>query len=396
MPARTQPLEERADFAMKDDTKLVTGGRHPHDHFGAVNTPVYRASTILHPTLDDLENEKQPYTYGRKATPTTASFEEAICTLEGGARTLLTPSGLSAVTCAILSTCNAGDHLLMTDGCYAPVRLFCDRVLKRFGIETTYYVPLVGAGIAAQLRPNTKVIFAESPSSLTFEVQDVPAFAQIARSRNLTLILDNTWATPLYFKGLSHGVDISVIAATKYVSGHSDANIGTVTVQQTHRDQVVETHARLGLTASGDEVYLAHRGLRTMAVRMERQGRTGLKLAQFLKSRSEIRRVLHPALEDDPGHALWRRDFTGTAGVFGVELKPCSQTALAKMFDGLELFGMGYSWGGYESLIVPSNPRRSARKFETEGPLLRISTGLEDPDDLIADLTAGLKRLASV
>jgi cystathionine beta-lyase len=381
---------------MKDDTKLVTGGRHPEDHFGAVNTPVYRASTILHPTLDILENEKQPYTYGRKATPTTASFEEAICTLEGGARTVLTPSGLSAVTNAILSFCGAGDHLLMTDGCYAPVRLFCERTLSRFGVETTFYDPLLGSGIAGLVRPNTKVVFAESPSSLTFEVQDVPVLAEVCRARKLTLILDNTWATPLYFKGLKLGVDVSVIAATKYIAGHSDANIGTVTAVESHRAHLVETHARLGLTASGDEIYLAQRGLRTMAVRMERQGQSGLKLAQFLKSRPEVRRVLHPALEDDPGHAVWRRDFTGTSGLFGVELKPVSKQALAKMLDGFELFGMGYSWGGYESLIVTSNPRRSVRKFETDGILLRLSTGLEDADDLISDLTAGFKRLASV
>jgi cystathionine beta-lyase len=380
---------------MKDETKLVTGGRHPHDHFGAVNTPVYRTSTILHPTLDILENGTQPYTYGRKATPTTASFEEAICLLEGGARTVLTPSGLSAVTTAILACCGAGDHVLITDGCYAPTRLFCERVLKRFGVEVTFYDPVIGAGIAELIRPNTKLVFAESPSSLTFEVQDTPAIAEICHPRKITLIVDNTWATPLYFKGLEKGADISAIAATKYIAGHSDTNIGTITAKESHRVRLVETHGRLGLTASPDDVYLAQRGLRTLAVRMERQWQSGLKLARWLKARAEVLRVLHPALEDDPGHKLWKRDFTGSSGLFGVELKVASPTALAKMFDGFELFGLGYSWGGYESLIVTSNLHRSASKFTTTGTLLRISTGLENPDDLISDLDNGFKRLAS-
>lgn len=379
---------------MKDETKLVTAGRHPENHFGAVNTPVFRTTTILHPTLDVLENQKQPYTYGRTATATTAGLAEAICELEGGAQTYLTPSGLSAVTTAILSYCGAGDHILMTDGSYAPSRIFCAKTLKRFGVETTFYDPLVSSSeIEALLRPNTKLVFLESPSSLTFEVQDLPAISSVCRPRGVVVIADNTWATPLYFKPLAKGADVSVIAATKYIGGHSDVSLGTITANEAHAAALRDTHARLGMCASPDDAYLAQRGLRTMAVRMQRQCQTGLALADWLAQQPQVARIFHPAREGDPGHGIWKRDFTGAAGLFGVELRPCSSEALAAMFDGFKLFGMGFSWGGYESLIVTSHPQRTASKFKANGPVLRISAGLENAEDLIRDLAEGLKRL---
>ena len=363
------------------------------EHFGAVNTPVYRASTILYPSLAALEANKQPYTYGRRGTPSSRSFEEAITALEGGARTVTVPSGLNAISLAILSVCNAGDHLLMVDSAYHPTRHFCDKTLKRFGVETSYYDPLIGAGIAELFRPNTKAVFCESPGSLTFEVQDIPAIAHVAHARGASMLMDNTWATPLFFNALAHGVDLSIQAATKYVGGHADVMIGYVTANESHKARLSETHGNMGLYASGDDCFLALRGLRTMAVRLARHQETGLKLARWLKARPEVARVLHPALEDDPGHTIWKRDFKGASGLFGVELKSVSQDALAALIDGLKLFGIGYSWGGYESLIVPAKIHRTAQPFHANGPVIRIHAGLEDVDDLIQDLDAGFARM---
>jgi cysteine-S-conjugate beta-lyase len=377
----------------RKETKLVGAGRKPAEQFGAVNTPVYRASTILFPDARTMLSEGQPYIYGRRATPTTRALEEAVCALEGGARTVLTPSGLSACTLAILAACGAGDHLLLTDSCYGPTRHFCEREAKRFGIETAFFEPLIGAGITQEFRPNTKAIFVESPGSHTFEVQDVPAIAAEAKKRGIAVILDNTWATPLYFDALGHGVDLSVQAGTKYLGGHADVNLGTVTANAVHKDRLVETHGSLGLTSNGDESFLALRGLRTLAVRLKRHQETALELATWLARRPEVARVLYPALPDDPGHALWRRDFTGATGLFGVVLKPASQAAIAAMLDGMKLFSLGYSWGGFESLIVPSRFHRTY-KNAAEGPIIRIHAGLEDADDLKADLAAGLERLA--
>lgn len=380
---------------MKDETLLITSGRPGPAHFGAVSTPVYRTSTILHETLAALEGASQPFTYGRRATPSTRALEEAIAALEGGARTVLVPSGLAACTLAILSVCGAGQHLLVSDGVYGPTRAFCQTVLKRYGVETTFYDPLIGAGIAGQFRPETAALFIETPSSLTFEMPDVPALVAAARAHGITTLLDNTWATPLLFKPLAAGVDLAILAATKYIAGHSDVNIGAVTAAPGHEKALVETHGRLGLTVSGDDAFLALRGLRTLALRLARQGETGLALACWLETRPEVARVLHPALPGDPGHAVWRRDFSGTAGLFGIALAPVGKPALARFMDGLELFGMGYSWGGFESLIVPANPVRTASTFAADGPLLRISAGLEAPEDLIADLSAGLARLTA-
>jgi len=378
----------------RKETKLVGAGRKPEEQFGAVNTPVYRASTILFPDTKTMLSEGQPYIYGRRATPTTRALEEAVCEIEGGARTVLTPSGLSACTLAILAACGAGDHLLVTDACYGPTRHFCDKLAVRFGIETTYFEPLIGGRIADEFKANTKAVFLESPGSHTFEVQDVPAIAAKTRERGIAVILDNTWATPLYFGALNHGVDLSLQAGTKYLGGHADVNLGLVTANSAYKDRLAATHGSLGLTSNGDEAFLALRGLRTLAVRLKRHQETALELATWLATRPEVSRVLYPALPGDPGHALWRRDFTGATGLFGVVLKPASQEAIAAMLDGLKLFSLGYSWGGFESLAIPSRFHRMHKGFAPEGPVIRIHAGLEDAGDLKADLAAGLERLA--
>jgi cystathionine beta-lyase len=381
------------DEDLKKETVATHAGRMSAAHFGVVNTPIYRASTILYRDLASLEAADAPYIYGRRGTPSSQSFEEAVTALEGGTRSFVCPSGLGAIAFALLSVCNAGDHLLMVDSCYGPTRLFCDRTLKRYGIETTYYDPLIGASIENLFKPNTRAVFCESPGSLTFEVQDIPAIAAVAHAKGATVLLDNTWATPLFFDAFAHGVDLSVQAATKYVGGHADVMIGYVTANEAWKARLAHAHADLGLYASGDDCFLALRGLRTMAVRLARHQQTALILARWLQTRPDVARVLHPALESDPGHALWKRDFNGASGLFGVVLKPVAPEAFATFMNSLKLFGMGYSWGGYESLIVPAKIQRTARPFEAEGPVVRIHAGLEDAGDLIADLEQGLANL---
>lgn len=377
----------------KPETTAVHGGRMTREHFGAVNTPLYRVSTILMPDLATLESGKAPYVYGRRGTPTSKSLEDVVTALEGGVETVLVPSGLAAITLALLSVCSAGDHLLMTDSCYQPTRIFCDRMLKRFGVETTYYEPTIGAGIAELMRPHTKAVFCESPGSLTFEMQDIAAIAAAAHAKDASVLMDNTWATPLHFQPLAHGVDLSIQSVTKYIGGHADMMMGYVTANESHRARLHHTHGDMGLFSSADDIFLALRGLRTLPTRLPRHRETGLKLARWVRAQPEVERVLHPALEGDPGHALWKRDFTGACGLFGVVLKPLPQGALAALMDGLELFGMGWSWGGFESLIVPAHITRTAKAFPASGPVIRIHAGLEDPDDLIADLEAGFARM---
>lgn len=375
----------------KPETLAVSAGRMSDEHFGVVNTPVYRASTILYPDLATLKANRQPYSYGRRGTPTTRSFEEAICAMEGAARTVTVPSGLNANALAILSVCGTGDHLLMVDSAYEPTKTFCETTLKRMGVETSYYAPT--DDIAPLLKPNTKAVFCESPGSLTFEVQDIPAIVKAAHANGASVLMDNTWATPVFFQPLAHGVDLSIQAATKYVGGHADVMLGYVAANDSHAARLHETHGNLGLYASGDDCFLGLRGLRTLPVRLARHQETGLTLARWLADRPEVARVLHPGLESDPGHALWKRDFSGACGLFGLVLKPASDAAVAAFVDGLQHFGIGYSWGGFESLIVPAHIRRSARAFAAEGPVLRIHAGLEDAGDLIADLEKGLNRL---
>jgi cysteine-S-conjugate beta-lyase len=379
----------------RKETKVVEVGRQPALHAGAVNTPVYRMSTVLFPDVETMLDGSQAYTYGRRGTPTTRALEEAFCTLEGGARTVLTPSGLSACTLAILAVCGAGDHLLVTDSVYGPTRVFCERVAKRYGITTTFFSPTAGAKLKEQFRPETRAVFLESPGSITFEVQDVPAIAAAAHEKGIAVILDNTWATPLHFDAIGHGVDLSVQAATKYVCGHADVLLGAVTANAAHKDRLVQTHGDLGLSVSGDDAFLTLRGLRTLAVRLKRHQESATELAIWLKGRPKVARVLYPPLHEDPGHALWKRDFTGACGLFSIVLRDVAEEAVAAMLNGMKVFRLGYSWGGFESLALPARYHRTFPK-ELEGPLIRFHIGLENVDDLKADLAAGFERMRQV
>ena len=384
------------------ETQLTTLGRHPERHRGMVNPPIYRASTVLFPTLDAYEAaERSRYvysTYGRYGTETTESLEEALAALDGVDKAIVTSCGLAAITMALLTFLSAGDHLLMTDSVYGPARKFCNDELKRFGIDITYYDPTVGAGIEALIRPNTKVVYLESPGSLTFEIQDVPAIAEIAHKHGCIVILDNTWATPFYFKPFEHGVDVAVYSATKYINGHSDLVMGYVTTTAKYYPELLRGYHNLGSNPGSDNCYLALRGLRTMAVRLRQHQESANILAKWLSARPEVIQVLHPSLEEHPQHDLWKRDFTGCTGLFSVLLKPYSREALAHMVDHMELFGMGYSWGGYESLLIPITPGRvrTAKPWTHDGIVLRVNVGLEHPDDLIAELDAALNRLHTV
>ena len=388
---------------MKQDTKIVTAGRDPGGNYGIVNPPVYHASTVLHPTVADLEaTQRQARApshrgvfYGRHGTPTTFSLEDAVLALEGGYGCAVYPSGLAAITGALMAFIESGSHLLVVDTVYFPSRRFCDTILKRFGVETTYYDPLIGSGISDLVQPNTKAIFVESPGSLTFEVQDVPAIAEIAHAHGAIVIMDNTWGTPLYFKPFEKGVDVSVQAATKYIVGHSDAMLGTAVANEEHWPALKTCAAAVGFCAGPDDIYLAQRGVRTISVRLERHASNALALAEWLDQQPEIARVLYPPLPSDPGYELWKRDFSGACGLFGVVLKDVPKEAVVAMLDGLELFGMGASWGGYESLILPTYPERfrTATTWAPEGPTLRIHAGLEDISDLIDDFDRGLQRL---
>jgi cystathionine beta-lyase len=391
-----------SESPFKDETLLAHAGNKPQDNFGIVNPPVYHASTILYPTLAALEDwRKDLYgrvAYGRLGTPTTFALEEAVAAVEGADKAIALPSGLAAIAGALLSFLKAGDHLLMVDTVYGPARTLCDTTLAGLGIATTYYDPLIGAGIAALIRPETRVIYMESPGSLTFEVQDVPAIVAAAAAKpGCVTMMDNSWATPLLCKPMALGVDISIHAATKYIVGHADAMLGLVLCRSHHYVRLKSTIHGLGYCAAPDDCYLALRGFRTLGVRLARHGETSLALARWLETRPEVARVLHPGLGTDPGHGLWRRDFTGCCGLFGFMLKPCPPAGLAAMLDGMKLFGMGYSWGGYESLLIPVKPAtlRSAVPWHGEGPLMRLHAGLEDPGDLLADLEAGFARLGA-
>ncbi len=386
----------------KTETLLAHLGRAPHTSFGAVNPPVYHASTILFDSLNAYETKDRTQTqgtrsYGRVGTPTSFALEEAIAELEGGYRSFLLCSGLAALNVAILSLVASGGHALICDAVYAPTRKFCDGLLARLGIEVQYYDPLIGADISRLFKPNTRVVHLESPGSLTFDVQDVPAIAAAAKAAGVATVMDNTWATFLNFKPLDYGIDVSVQAGTKYLVGHSDAMFGVVTCTEEIEPELRQTTRQLGQCAGPDDVYLALRGLRTLAVRLPRHQETALALCRWLAGRPEVDRVLYPALPGDPGHEIWRRDFAGASGLFGFVLaRPYSEAALGAMMDGLELFGMGSSWGGFESLIILTHPERNrtASSWAAPGPSLRIHAGLEDPDDLIADLAAGFERLA--
>jgi cystathionine beta-lyase len=380
-------------------TRLTTAGRDPFAHHGYVNTPVYRASTLLYPTAEDYLAHRGRYQYGRRGTPTSEALQTALADIEGPqcAGVALLPSGLAAVSAALLSVLRAGDHVLVTDSAYGPTRNFCDSILSRYGIATTYYDPRIGSGIAALMKPNTRAVFVESPGSLSFEVQDVPSIAAAAHARGAMVLMDNTWASPIYFRPLEMGVDLSIQSGTKYIGGHSDVMLGTVAANKTAWPRLAETVYASGLCLGPDDMFLGLRGLRTMGVRLAQHYASGMKVARWLETRPQVLRVVHPALEGHPDHALWKRDFTGACGLFSVVLKPAPVAAVHAFLDALTLFGIGASWGGYESLAIPFDcaPVRTATPWAPGGPTVRFHIGLEDVADLIADLERGFEAFAA-
>lgn len=387
-------------MTMRDDTLLTHLGRDPANHAGTVNTPVYRSSTFIWPdtsTLGDhLANADDPHyrghIYGRNGNPTTAAFEDAVAQLEGGFRGLIMPSGLAAIVGAVLAVARAGDHILVTDNCYWHARQVFDQILPRYGIQATYFAPMLGADIAGLIQPNTRLVYAEAPGSSTFEVQDIPALARVAHAHGALLMLDNTWATPLFFKAFEHGVDISIHAATKYLVGHSDAMLGVIVTTEPLYASVRETVRQLGYIASADDAYLGLRGLRTLGVRLRQHERSALLVAQWLQQHPHVAQVLHPALPGATGHDVFKRDFLGSTGLFGVVLKPVPEALIKTFLDSLHLFAMGASWGGFESLIRTQQRHPSAQI--APGVLLRLHVGLEAVEDLIADLQQGLEHLS--
>jgi cystathionine beta-lyase len=384
---------------MKKDTLLTHVGRDPSRHDGMVNTPVFRTSTVIHPNLASYEKrapEGEPVVrYGRYGTPTTFAFEEAVAAMEGGHRAVAVPSGLAAIAAALSAFVKSGDHLLVTDSAYAPTRNFCERRLRPNGVEVEYYDPLIGAGIAARMKPNTRVVFCEAPGSLTFEMQDIPAIAKAAHERGAVVLADTTWGTPYFFRSFERGVDVSIHAATKYINGHSDVMIGVVVTNEPCWLPVRRAVSDFGFSVSPDDCYLALRGFRTIGARMKQQMASALTVARWLAQRPHVKRVIYPALESDPGHAIWKRDFDGAASLFACVLEPVGERAVAAFVDALELFGIGSSWGGYESLVsvVHADACRTATRWNPGGPALRLHIGLEDPDDLIADLERGFAAL---
>jgi cystathionine beta-lyase len=389
--------------SLKPGTRLVTAGRHGKTSRGIVNPPVWRASTILFDSVAELRAAvRKPddgLYYGRRGTPTQWSLADALTELEqGAAGTILYPSGVAAISAVLLALLDPGDELLMVDTAYEPTRGICNGLLKRFGIETRYYDPTIGAGIADLIGERTKLIFLESPGSLTFEVQDVPAIVAAAKARGVLTAIDNTWATPLFFPAIANGVDVSILACTKYIVGHSDVMMGSATAVPGLYEKLRKASYSLGHCVSPDDAYLAARGLRTLQLRLRQHEEGALAVARWLAEQPQVARVLHPALPDCPGHDLWKRDFAGASGLFAIVLNGGDDAARAALIDGLELFGIGFSWGGYESLALPVDPAgiRSATRWQAEGPVIRFHIGIEDPVDLIADLAAGLARFESV
>lgn len=384
---------------MKDKTKLIHAGRAPFENHGVVNPPVYHASTILYETKEDMDNYRtKATTYGRHGTPGIQAFADAVAALEGADKCLVTPSGVAAITISLLSFLKSGDHLLVSDNAYEPTRKFCDLFLTKYGIETTYFDPLIGSNIKSLIRENTGGIMLESPGSHTFEVTDIPAIIETLRNdfsaqRRIITFMDNTWATPLFFKPLSFGVDISIQSATKYIGGHADVMLGTLSFQDEHWRQIDLTRRLLGNSVGPDDVYLAQRGLRSLDARLKQHEAHALTIAKWLQQRPEVAKVMYPALPEDPGHAIWKRDFTGATGLFGFMLKEGREEQVSRLLNSLTLFGMGFSWGGYESLLIPSHVEdsRTATSWQPPGPVFRIHVGLEDPEDLIEDLEKGFE-----
>jgi cystathionine beta-lyase len=377
-------------------TRLVRTGRDKSLTGPFVNPPVIHASTVLFDSVADMVGRRQRYVYGRRGTPTSEALEAAVSELEGAEGAVLCPSGLSAAATALLACLGAGDRVLIVDSVYSPVRHFADTVLRRFGVEVAYYGPLLDERIEALFTPNTRVVYVEAPGSLTFEMQDLTAVAEVAHRHSATVLFDNTWATPLFFRPLDHGADLSIMAGTKYLGGHADLMLGTVAASGDSLKKLKDLHGTMGTHVAPDDVYLALRGLRTLAVRLERHQTSAITVAEWLAGRPEVACMLYPALPSDPGHNIWRRDMGGATGLFGVVLNGWSEQQAAKFVDSLRLFGIGASWGGYESLAIVAHPQssRTATEWKAAGPLLRLHIGLEEPGDLIADLDAAFAHVA--
>lgn len=383
------------------DTKLCHIGYDPSDYHGFVNPPVVHASTVLFPNARAMETRSQPYTYGTRGTPTTDALCSAIDALEGSAGTILVPSGLAAITVPFLAFLSAGDHALIVDSVYSPCRHFCDTMLTRLGVEVEYYDPEIGADIERLIRPNTKLVHTEAPGSNTMEMQDIRAISDAAHKHGCVVTIDNTWATPLYFRALDFGADVTIHAATKYPSGHSDILMGTVSANAEHWPALKEANTTLGICGAPDDSYQILRGLRTMGLRLEHHYKSALAVARWLEARSDVARVLHPALESFPGHAIWKRDFKGASGVFSFVLPAPSADRIKPkahaFLDALQLFGLGWSWGGYESLAVHVNLQdRTIRKGPSDGAVIRLQIGLENLEDIMADLERGFAAAAAV
>ncbi len=385
----------KGDLADKGiNTRLAHAGYDPRQYHGFVNPPVVHASTVLFPDSKTMASRKQKYTYGTRGTPTSDALCEAMDALEGSAGTIAVPSGLAAVTTPLLAFLSAGDHVLIVDSVYFPTRRFADTLLARLGVEVEYYDPLAGSAITELLKPNTKVVWTESPGSNTFEMQDIPAIAAAAHAAGAIVMMDNTWATPLYFKPLDHGVDISVQASTKYPAGHSDVLLGTVSANERCWEQLYDTFLTLGIPSGPDDVYQVARGLRTMGVRLERHQQSALAAARWCEEQPGVAQVLHPGLESHPGHAIWKRDFCGSSGLFSIVLNGGGTREAHAFLDALEIFGLGYSWGGYESLAVHvSLADRVVARGDYAGPVMRLQIGLEDADDIIGDVQKGLQAV---
>jgi cystathionine beta-lyase len=384
-------MSKRDQSGQGINTRLAHTGNDPRDFFGFINPPVVHASTVLFPDSATLESRRQKYTYGTRGTPTSDALAQAIDALEGSEGTIVVPSGLAAVTTPLLAFLSAGDHALVVDSVYHPTRRFADTMLARMGVEIEYYDPAMGGAIDALMRPSTKVVWTESPGSNTFEIQDIPAIAEAAHARGAVVMMDNTWATPLYFRPLDHGVDVSVHAATKYPGGHSDVLLGTVSANERCWGRLHDAFITLGIPSGPDDAYQVLRGLRTMGVRLDRHQKSALSVARWLEGRREVSGVLHPALESFPGHAIWKRDFTGASGLFSFVLKGGGKREAHAFLDALELFGLGFSWGGFESLAVHVwLGDRTVSRTDYGGPVIRLQIGLEDVEDIIADLERGL------
>lgn len=387
------PAEGHRDRA---ETRLAHAGNDPRAYHGFVNPPVVHASTVLYETVEAARTGAQPYRYGRRGTPTSDALEAMITELEDADRTVLAPSGLAACALALLGVTAAGDRVLVTDSIYNPTRRFCDQVLQRYGVTTTYFDPFDEAGFRRLLADGAAAVFLEAPGSLTFDVPDVPALTAAAKAAGATVLMDNTWATPLYFRPLARGIDLSIQAGTKYFSGHSDLLIGSIAGRGEAIAEVRDTALAFGNHVAPDDVYLTLRGIRTLAVRLERHQKSALRVAEWLRAQPAVHEVLFPALPGAPGHDMWKRDFCGASGLFGLVFRDVARESVEAFVDGLRLFGIGYSWGGYESLATLQDvaAQRTATRWDPRDQLVRLHVGLEDPDDLVADLAAGLDRLA--